>query len=245
MSITRKVGRHFEAGLLFYFGSFPIFIPSKPFLPIIRPPVPITITSMQEAPLHTERELLARIAAGDETAFRQVFHDYWPQIYGVSLMLTKSVHLAEDMTQEVFLKIWLKRENLPEIKSFRDYLFIVARNHIFDELRRRSREEPFAEAVLAHFSDERPTPEQELLYKESTRIIQDTIEQLPPQQLAVYRMTREQGMSHEQIATALGISKNTVRNHVAQALGTIREALDRHTGDLLLYYIFILEYWLL
>ena len=190
---------------------------------------------MQEATIHTEKDTLRQVALGDEAAFRRLFHEYWPHIYGVAVVLTKSAILAEDMTQEVFLKIWLKRQDLPAIDRFRDYLFIVARNHIFSELRKHSREQGFTENLIRYFRDQRSDPEMALLQKESIRLIQESIERLPTQQRTVLRMSRDQGLTHEQIAAELGISKNTVRNHMVQALHHIREFLEQNADGLLLY----------
>jgi RNA polymerase sigma-70 factor (family 1) len=183
---------------------------------------------------YDEKDLLERVAAGDETAFRKVFHQYWDNIYGVALMLTKSEAMAEDMVQEIFVKIWQKKDRLPGVVNFTNYLFIIARNHIISELRRLSTHAPFQEELIRYFRDSALSPEQELLKKESEELIQQAIERLPGQQQAVYLLGRDQGLSHEQIAERLGISKNTVRNHMARALQSIRAFLQDHSAGLLL-----------
>lgn len=147
------------------------------------------------------------------------------------------------MVQDVFLKIWLKRAELPAIESFRDYLFIVARNHILSELRKRSRDQAFTDALVDYFHDQEGNPEQQLLRKETGRLIGASIESLPDQQRTVYRMSREQGLSQDEIAAALGISKNTVRNHMAQALRNIRAFLEQHSDGLILH-VCLITAWL-
>src|SRR6185312_11580867 len=119
---------------------------------------------------------------GDESAFRILFDEHWQNIYGVAFMLTKSVPMAEDMVQEIFLKIWMKKEQLPEVKNFRNYLFIVARNHIFNELKRKSKDILFTDQLLDYFHDNKETPEKKLLQKEAANLIQRVIDRLPPQQ---------------------------------------------------------------
>ena len=190
---------------------------------------------MSTAISYNEREFLERISDGDEAAFRNLFHQYWDNIYQVSLMLTKSPDLAEDMVQEIFLKIWLKRKNLSEIENFSGYLFITARNHIFDELRKRVRDVSFSEKLIDYFHQSPGTPEQQLLHKESTALLQKAVDSLPDQQKKVYQLIREQGLSREEIAEHLGISKNTVRNNMARALQSIRQYLQQHSGGLLLF----------
>lgn len=183
---------------------------------------------------YTETELLQLTAEGNEEAFRQLFQQYWDNIYGVSFMLTKSQSLAEDMVQEIFLKIWIKKDQLTLVNDFENYLFILARNHIFDTLRKRSREEQFTKQLADHFKQRPDNPEQKLLGKESANLIQQAISNLPEQQRLVYLLSRDKGLRQEEIAEQLGISRNTVRNHMARALQSLREFLQNHTEGLLL-----------
>lgn len=193
--------------------------------------------------LYDERELLIRIADDDETAFRNLFHQYWDNIYQVSLMLTKSPDLAEDMVQEIFLKIWLKRKSLPNVENFSGYLFITARNHILDELRKRVKDISFSETLIEYFQQSPGTPEQHLLHKESTALLQKAVESLPDQQKKIYQLIREKGLSREEIAELLGISKNTVRNNMARALQSLRQYLQQHS-DGLLFFVCLIEAFL-
>lgn len=175
---------------------------------------------------------LKQIAEGDETAFKDLFDMYWEHLYSVSLVLTKSATLAEDMVQEIFLKIWVKREELMAVEKLEGYLFIVARNHIYNVLKKHQKEEQYRKYILGWFETNRENPEQELLYKESTQLLQQAIGQLSGQQQAIYKMTREQGLSYEQVAQQLHISPNTVRNHVVNSLKAIREYLKEHASPL-------------
>ena len=193
--------------------------------------------------IHEENDLLLKVASGDEMAFRQLFNTYWDNIYGVSFMLTKSEALAEDMVQEIFLKIWLKREQLPQIENFRNFLFIVARNHIFDTLRKKTKEKEFIHQLFSYFNPEPDSPEKKLLQKESGLLIQQAINNLPDQQRMVYQLARDKGLRQEEIAEQLGISRNTVRNHMARALQSLRDFLQNHSGGLLLF-ICLIELYL-
>lgn len=85
-----------------------------------------------------EQILLRAVAAGDQQAFKQLFDEYWDNIYGVAFTLTRSREMARDMVQEIFVRLWLMRETLEEKDNFRNFLFIVARNHIFSELRKKA-----------------------------------------------------------------------------------------------------------
>lgn len=182
---------------------------------------------MQSSISYIESEVFQQIAEGNESAFRLLFNEHWQNIYGVAFMLTKSVPMAEDMVQEIFMKLWIKREQLPEIENFRNYLFIVARNHIFNELQKRSTDILFTNQLFEYFHNNKETPEKELLKKEAEQIIEQIIEKLPQQQKIVYHLSREEGLSRKEIAERLGIAPNTVRNHLAKALEMIQRELHR------------------
>ena len=173
------------------------------------------------------------VAAGDEKAFGRLFHQHWDHIYTVALSITRSVTTSEDLVQDIFLKIWLNRSQLTSIEHFDNYLFIVARNAIYTSLRQTG----IMESLLHKLQDPATaswTPEEELLAKESGRLIHQAVSQLSPQQQEVYRLSREGGLKYEQIAQQLGISKSTVRNHMVKALQNIREYLQANTDGLLL-----------
>ena len=184
--------------------------------------------------MHNEGELLKLVAAGDENAYRELFHRHWDNVYSVALVLTKSVELAEDMVQDIFLKIWQKREQFTEVERFEDYLFIMARNHIYTELKKKARDDQFKQQVHQYFDSGINNAEIQLLTKETQVQINKAIDQLTPQQQLVYRMSREQGLSHEEIAEKLNISRNTVRNHIVQSLKQIREYLNDNVSGAIL-----------
>lgn len=190
---------------------------------------------MQNSTTYIETEVLQQVAGGDESAFRRLFDEHWQNMYGVAFMLTKSAPMAEDMVQEIFMKLWLKKEQLPDVENFRNYLFIVARNHIFNELKKKSTDILFTNHLFEYFHDTKETPEVKLLQKEAEQIMAEVIELLPQQQKMVYRMSREEGMSRNEMAERLGIAPNTVRNHLAKALEMIRHRLQQGLTLMLLY----------
>lgn len=184
---------------------------------------------MRATELYEEPALLLKIADGDEMAFRQLFNQHWDNIYGVAFTFTKSPVVAEEMVQDVFLKIWLTRHRLPEVKNFSDYLFIVARNHIFSALRKKIYEEPFSDHLKEYFREASNLPDQQLLFREAEHLVHQAIAQLPPQQQLIYSLSRKEGLNQEEIAHQLNISKNTVKSHMNKALQFIRNYLQMHT----------------
>jgi RNA polymerase sigma-70 factor (ECF subfamily) len=178
--------------------------------------------------------LLLSVAAGDGSAFEQLFDQYWDHIYSVAYTLTKSRETARDIVQEIFIKIWLVREELPQKDSFPNFLFIVARNHMLDELRKKTRESPFTDQLQAYFRESPLEADQRLLYNESQALIRQAVNNLPEQQRQVYLLTRESGWSQEEIAQHLQVSKNTVKTHMTRALAAIREYLANSAHGILL-----------
>jgi RNA polymerase sigma-70 factor (family 1) len=181
-----------------------------------------------------ETLLLQQVATGNEAAFRQLFDLYWDNIYSVALVFIKSPHLAEEIVQDVFVKLWEKRKYLPSIKQFDNYIFIVTRNHVFNVLRSKISEITFTTELEEYFLAAAENADQTLLAKESQQLIDAAVAQLPEQQRRVFSLTRKEGMSQEKIAEALGISKLTVKKHMNLALQSIRAYLGRHASDSIL-----------
>ena len=174
------------------------------------------------------------MAGDDETAFRELFNHYSDNIYGVALAYTKSPDTAEEIVQDVFVKIWMNRSKLLLVERFDNYLFIVARNYILNHLRNNKRNKQFTAQLSEHFGGHTITPEDEFLVKESQNLIEQAVAILPPQQQMVYLLRRKQELSLDEIASQLNISRNTARNHLNQALKQIKEYLKTHSGDALL-----------
>lgn len=182
----------------------------------------------------TERELIKLIALNDELAFRQLFDRYWNKIYAAAFALTKFPAVSEEIVQDVFVKIWLKRNELSSIEDFEAYLFVVARNHIYNTLRKKIVEQPFVKNLEQYFLENASLPEQPLLVKETEALVARALEQLPAQQRKVYNLSRNEGLDYNTIALQLGISRSTVKNHMTKALSFMRQYLIAHRGEELL-----------
>ena len=191
---------------------------------------------MPATPLENVNELKSKVAKGDEKAFRQLYDHFWGKIYSVAFTLTKSVELSEEIVQDVFLRIWLKKEQLPSIAKFDAYLFIVARNHIYNELRKKTYVQHFVEHLEQYFLESAVSPEQEMLLKETNQLINKALEQLPTRQREVYQLSRNEGFDNSTIAQKLGISKLTVKSHMTKALQFIRHYLQPYPDKLLLLF---------
>lgn len=166
--------------------------------------------------------LLARIAQGDEAAFADLFHHYRDYVYTVACRLTDSPALSEEIVQDVFLKIWIKRDTLPGIRDFKSYLFIVSRNHIFSALKQLTRRQGVVDEFASLLPVAGNVTDDSVLEKEYRELLHQAIDRLPPQQKQVYLYCREQGLKREKVAGLMQIAPETVKAHLAKASRYIR-----------------------
>jgi RNA polymerase sigma-70 factor (ECF subfamily) len=185
--------------------------------------------------LYNDSNLLQRIALGDEQAFHTLFLQHRDKLFVFVRNLTKSENIAEDIIQEVFLKLWTQRESLAEVENANAYVFILVRNKIFDYLRKISNDKRLQEKVwknIVSFNVSADEITGNIEEKDTQHIIEKAIKTLSPQQQKIFLLSRANGMSHEQIAEQLGISKNTVKNHLTTSLLIIRKYLKKYSHNL-------------
>jgi RNA polymerase sigma-70 factor (family 1) len=188
---------------------------------------------------HIDQDQLRLIAEGHEQSFRKLYDMYAGKIYTMALGYLKSPVEAQDVVQEIFVKIWEKRGSLTEIDNFPAYLHVITRNLLINHLQKKIPVFSQNESTLQPTSGDRHLPHQQLDYRELTVLISRAIAQLPPRQQQVYRLSREQGLNHQQIAKELSLSYDTVREHMSKALKNIRTSLENQYGQFgLLLWIF-------
>lgn len=176
-----------------------------------------------EQPLiHNEKQLLLRVAEGDEAAFTLLFNVYRPRIYTVGLKITGSENHTEELVQDIFLKVWLRREMLNEVENFSAYLFTMVKNAAYNALKSALKRKEKEEAA----SDDMPGTEIGLEHlleaKDYNNVLHQAVTRLPLQQSKVYRMVKVQGYKREEVAAALGISPLTVKKHLQEARRSVR-----------------------
>lgn len=176
---------------------------------------------------YDQKKVLELLSEGSEDAFTQVFNHYRPRIFTVALRFLKMPELAEEVVQEVFLKLWIGRGEVLRILHFESYLFTMARNHIFDGMKSIAKETT-AKNELAHDVLHVNGTDHLLIEKQYEQLLHDAVNQLPPQQKQIFRLAKIDGLSHQAIAEHLHISRLTVKTHMAKALHTIRQNLHHH-----------------
>ena len=187
--------------------------------------------------LHNESDLFTRAKDGDQTAFTAIFDHYSPRIFAFVLKMSKSQTVAEDITQEIFLKLWNSREKFPEIKSYNAYIYSMAFNFAINYIKKNSWESSKLSLLKDNFNDHSNITEETIDFNESKLLLLQAIQQLPPQKKIIYKLNREEGLTLEQIAEKMQLSRNTVRNHLAEALSFIRTFIQEHAKSIIAFNI--------
>jgi RNA polymerase sigma-70 factor (family 1) len=175
--------------------------------------------------LHSEKNMLQLAAEGNEAAFVQLFYLYRHKLYSYVLKITANPELAQDMVQDVFLKLWKSRSRLDKIENFGAFVFTIAQNQAVNHFRRMTSETLMLSNIQDHVQVYERSTEEHIDHQEVQNLINEVLQRLPPQQQLVFKLSREQGLKHDEIAMALKISTFTVKNHLAVAIKTIREQL--------------------
>ena len=176
-------------------------------------------------------------AAGDQQAFNRLVALHWDRVFSHAITYTRSYEEAEEITQDIFLRIWNNREKLEEVRDFQDYLFILGRNQIISSLRRKVVKMETVEPD--HKVAEELLPDRQLEIRQLNEMVLKGIDQLPPQQQKVFRLARLEGLPYDEIGQQLKISRHTVRFHMVMAFNFLREYLSKHFYELSLLLFFL------
>jgi RNA polymerase sigma-70 factor (family 1) len=190
--------------------------------------------------MHTfdETDLLTRLQNGDTQAYLILYDRYHISVYQWALKLVKIPQLAEDLVQDVFTKIWQIRERLHPEQSFPAFLYRISRNKAFSLLKKIASDEKLRSQVMNHLSVTVESVENKLLWQQYERLLNKAVEQLPHQRQKVFKLCRQEGKSYEEVAIELGISRNTVKEHMVMAVKNIKEYCYRN-GDISFVCLFL------
>ncbi|WP_164974311.1 RNA polymerase sigma factor [Filimonas effusa] len=179
-----------------------------------------------------ESDLLRAVSSGNEEAFAGLFTLYKDKVYAIALRMTESQMQAEDIVQDVFLRIWLRRDTLSELSHFKSYLYTATRNHVYNALKKIAMNDKLGEYLENSFHIEDILPDTKITEREYRRFLQQALDQLPERQRQVFILIKQQGQKREEAAALLKVSPETVKYHLAQANRSVRAFLiSRFLGD--------------
>lgn len=167
---------------------------------------------------------------GDDSVYKEIFSYYYPKLFPACLKSIKQREDSEEMVMNIFLNIWQHRKKLVLVEEFERYIFTILRNQVADYHRKNILATEDIETVPLEQLGSIDHPE--LSFKELQRIYQEAIDRLPEKRRDVFLMSREQGMSHQQIADHNDISVNTVNNHIKSAMKIIRNDMGDYAEAL-------------
>lgn len=176
-----------------------------------------------------ERLLILRLIDGDEDAFCELYAAYKNRLIYFAMRFLKSREYAEDIFQDAFAVIWQGRRFINPDASFSSYLYTIMRNRILNQLRDMENQDKLKEQILSQAVDYTNETKDEILANDLRTFISRALQQLTPRQREIFEMSREQQMSHREIAETLGISVNTVQESISTSLRALRTYLEKNS----------------
>lgn len=177
--------------------------------------------------------LLIKITSNNDlTAFKQIYIYYYDRLVQLANSLIKHTEAAEEVVDDVFLKIWLKRESLKTISNLTVYLYVAIKNQSLNHISRNQSQNSSLSDLNYEIRDITLNAEEKLISTELLNKINQTIQQMSPQCKLVFKLVKEDGLKYKEVAEILNISVKTVEYHVSKALKQIAEKVSANTGNM-------------
>jgi RNA polymerase sigma-70 factor (ECF subfamily) len=188
-----------------------------------------------------EKELLKAIANGNEIAFKTIYDAYFKKLSAYLYKLCKSNDAAEEMVNDVFLKIWKNKSSLNHIESFEAYLFTMARNKAIDYLRKLAKDTNLITELTAQIQESHNEIEEKLDATALKNLIEQSLAQLSDQKRKIFKMSKEEGYSYDEIAAEMQLSKSTIKNHLSETLKHLKKQVDPESGRSFLLLVMLIN----
>jgi RNA polymerase sigma-70 factor (ECF subfamily) len=180
--------------------------------------------------IDTDAKLLQQIAAGDNRAFTTLYRRYWEGLFVTAAKALRSKEEAADVVQDVFLSLWNRRKGISVQGSLAAYLHTSVRYKCIHYIEKNINRRDYLELLTEVAVNTSPlNPEVSLQVKELEEAINKTISKMPSKMQEVYKLSRQQHLSHKEIADSMSISVETVKKHIQHALSLIRTDLPSGT----------------
>ncbi|HZL09094.1 MAG TPA: RNA polymerase sigma-70 factor [Prolixibacteraceae bacterium] len=186
--------------------------------------------------LHTEKELVKKLSGGDSFAFEVLFYKYRNKVKGFAVKMVPTQIDPEEIVQEVFVKLWIKKETINPEKDFQSYLFSIAKNLLVDHLKSAVNRKLYF--VGEHFQQDLLVDDgpENLIRENAEEKLQKLINEIPKRRREIFLLSRFEGLSYKQIAERLNISENTVDSQIRNALAFLRKEFRKFVVLAFLYF---------
>ncbi|MFC4872123.1 RNA polymerase sigma factor [Negadavirga shengliensis] len=173
----------------------------------------------------SEKDLVIRLKAGDEKSFALLYDAYKGKLYGNLLRLVKDEEIARELMQDVFVKLWQKRDELDPEKSIGAFLFRVAENKAIDFFRKAARDRKLEAMLVAVATEHYSHIEEGIYQKETMASLEQAIKKLPPQRQRIFRLIKLEGKTYDEVGQLLGLTRSTINDHIVKATRSVKEQL--------------------
>lgn len=188
---------------------------------------------------YNEKDLLQRVAQGERVAFKVLYGHYFKVVQKYISLFVPSKDNLDELTQDVFVRIWEKRERLAGVESFQGYLFMLTRNMIFNYMRSMRVQQRTSELNETMDTAGEYHAENAFLYKQYYSIAVEGMEKLPPGRKRILKMSIEEGLTLDEIAEKLKITRAGVKKQLYAATAFVRQYLLEHAEMSLLLLAFL------
>lgn len=170
-------------------------------------------------------EQIKDLREGNEPAFQHVYLFLAPKVYSFAYRFLKDKTQSEEIVQEAFITLWENRHKLDEERPLEPYLFTISKRLVLDSLRKATSSQALREKLMLKISENHNETEESIILSDLMAFAEKAIQELPKQQQIVFRLSRFEGLSYEEIGERLNLSKNTVKNHLVVAVKTLKMQL--------------------
>lgn len=190
--------------------------------------------------INIDSKLILRLKGGDESAFREIYDQLYRHIFRLLYSLVKDQKQTEDLLQETFVCLWTNRAKLKETQSLYPYVYLIAKRLALDYFRREM-VDIRSKVYFSQYEDKRSNcTEESINISDLNKFTKLAIDTLPKQQRQVFILSKNEGLSYDEIAERLHISRNTVKNHLVCAVKTVKIYFVKN--DIIFFFPFFFLY---
>ena len=190
---------------------------------------------------YTDEELTDLLRTGDELAYQELYNRYWDVLLDTAFKRKSSIELAEEIVQDIFVNLFIRRESLTIKSSFEGYLKNALKYKVFDVFRSQTTHDKYINEVLKNVNNRSITPEEALQVKELKEKIDRATQKMPEKCREVFILSRVENLSNKLIAERMGISVSTVEKHISKAMNIIKADFREYHLEVILLITVLLK----